>query len=611
MERPPGKPADLDAAYERHSMQLYAYCMSILRHRDDAEDAVQETFARAAAQRDRLEGELLPFLTTVARNISIDMIRQRRHRGPEIGEEHPDGSRGPEPRAVDRHMLEETWRMLSQRDRLLLAHSFAGFAYDEISRRTGLSPKSVSVGICRAREHSRTAAAAVASLLVPAVLRRLLDRARSAVSSPQAAGAALTGLEQGGLLAASMLVALVGTSSGTPSLHQPHAAPTLTGVALSRAATVAAAGTTTPPRPSGGVRAPASPTGPATPLLPHVASSDQSAPVFAELPGHRATQQDTQVYSMTASPSYPRDHTVYAAGAVFTGCLAMNACPALFRSEDGGGTWSMLPAAGYEGGSVILPSSYPADPTIFVAGQAGLQRSDDGGASFVSVVPYPAPAAVVPGLPASDTQVVVASSPIAIYLARQHTVVPGPALPAGVVADDIAFSDTSHMVVTGHRFAPSLEGVVAVCESGGSCREVFDVPGEVLRVATTPLAAGQDLTVVWSAQRVYVSRDGAASFSAAKLPPGELVSAASFGGGLIAVATYDHDASQALHSQLLTSPDGLAFQPVALTPSRTVQLDALLPLADRMLVGLATPDPQEQVGLRCSTDGARSWRSSC
>jgi hypothetical protein len=332
--------------------------------------------------------------------------------------------------------------------------------------------------------------------------------------------------------------------------------------------------------------------------------------VVAQLPGHQASQQDTQVYSMTPSPHYAQDHTVFAAGAVYTGCLAMNACPALFRSGDGGASWTMLPAAGYTGGSVILPAAYPADPTIFVSGQAGLQRSDDGGRTFLTVVPYPAPAAVVPGLPASDTQIVVASSPVAIYMARQHAVVPGPALPAGVVADDIAFTDPTHMVVTGHRSAPALEGVVATCDSGGSCTEVAHMPGEVLHVATTPLASGQGLTAVWSAQHVWVSRDGAA-FSAVQLPAGDQVSAAGFGAGQLAVATYSHDAAQVLHSRLLTSADGVHFAPVAALPSPDVQLDAVLPLADRMLVGLATPDPKDHVGVRCSTDGGRTWRASC
>ena len=65
----------------------------------------------------------------------------------------------------------------------------------------------------------------------------------------------------------------------------------------------------------------------------------------------------------------------------------MNACPAIFRSQDGGSSWSRLTALGYTGGTVILPAAYPTDPTVFVAGSTGLLRSDDGGASFTVAVP--------------------------------------------------------------------------------------------------------------------------------------------------------------------------------------------------------------------------------
>jgi RNA polymerase sigma factor (sigma-70 family) len=612
-EHASAQPPDLVVAYEKHFQQLFAYCMAILRHRDDAEDAVQETFARAAAQHHKLEGELLPYLTTVARNISIDMIRQRRRRGPEIDAELPDRSRGPEPRAVDRYMLEKTWQMLSTRDRLLLAHSFAGFAYDEISRRTGLSPKSVSVGICRAREHSRTAATAVASLLIPAFVKRLLDRVRSAAANPQAASAALTGLEQGGVLVASVLVGLVGaTSAGSvPAVPHHGLSPLAARSSIPAESVAAPVGASHSLAPAGAGPAPGGPTTPHSTVVPGGAGPDPVSTVLAPLPGHQASQQDTEVDSMTPSPQYNQDHTIFASGAVWRGCLTANSCPTVFRSQDGGATWTQLPAGGYSGGAVILPAAWPADPTLFVAGQAGLQRSDDHGTTFVTVVPYPAPAAVVPGLPANDTQVVVASSPLAVYLSAAHTVVPGPTLPAGMVADDVAFTDATHLLVTGHRSAPSLAGVVARCERTGSCSEVLDTPGEVLHVGTTPLASGQNLSVVWSVQHLYVSRDGGASFASAALPAGEQVSAASFGGGHLVVATYDYDASKALHSSLLASADGWAFQPMASSPVPSVVVGSLLPLADRMLAGLLAADAQQHLGMRCTVDLARSWQRAC
>ena len=44
-----GDSAAFAAVYERHHQALYRYCRSILRHEEDAQDALQNTFTRAFA----------------------------------------------------------------------------------------------------------------------------------------------------------------------------------------------------------------------------------------------------------------------------------------------------------------------------------------------------------------------------------------------------------------------------------------------------------------------------------------------------------------------------------------------------------------------------------
>ena len=44
-----GDTAAFAAVYERHHQALYRYCRSILRHDEDAQDALQSTMARAYA----------------------------------------------------------------------------------------------------------------------------------------------------------------------------------------------------------------------------------------------------------------------------------------------------------------------------------------------------------------------------------------------------------------------------------------------------------------------------------------------------------------------------------------------------------------------------------
>src|SRR3954451_22824967 len=68
------------AVYERHHQALYRYCRSILRHEEDAQDALQSTMARAfaALEREERDFELRPWLFRIAHNEAISILRRRR-----------------------------------------------------------------------------------------------------------------------------------------------------------------------------------------------------------------------------------------------------------------------------------------------------------------------------------------------------------------------------------------------------------------------------------------------------------------------------------------------------------------------------------------------------
>src|SRR6476619_623166 len=74
-----GDSAAFAAVYERHHQALYRYCRSILRHEEDAQDALQSTFARAfaALQDERRDFELRPWLFRIAHNEAISILRRR------------------------------------------------------------------------------------------------------------------------------------------------------------------------------------------------------------------------------------------------------------------------------------------------------------------------------------------------------------------------------------------------------------------------------------------------------------------------------------------------------------------------------------------------------
>ena len=73
-----GNEAAFEVAFERHGPAILAFCSHMLRSPDEAEDAVQHTFAaayRALRQGDRREIALKPWLFAIARNRCVSMLR--------------------------------------------------------------------------------------------------------------------------------------------------------------------------------------------------------------------------------------------------------------------------------------------------------------------------------------------------------------------------------------------------------------------------------------------------------------------------------------------------------------------------------------------------------
>src|SRR4051794_31877053 len=75
-----GDAAAFSALYESHHQALYRYCRSILRHEEDAQDALQNTMAKAfaALQTEQRDIDLKPWLFRIAHNEAISILRRRR-----------------------------------------------------------------------------------------------------------------------------------------------------------------------------------------------------------------------------------------------------------------------------------------------------------------------------------------------------------------------------------------------------------------------------------------------------------------------------------------------------------------------------------------------------
>ena len=72
--------------YDRYHQPLYRYCRSMLRNDQDAQDALQSTFAAALAalQESKRNAPFRPWLFRIAHNEAITVIRRRRDAGPQL-----------------------------------------------------------------------------------------------------------------------------------------------------------------------------------------------------------------------------------------------------------------------------------------------------------------------------------------------------------------------------------------------------------------------------------------------------------------------------------------------------------------------------------------------
>lgn len=141
------------ALFQEHGAAVYRFAVVLLRHHQDAEDVVQETFLKLlrhltmGGNAENLRG----WLFTVAAHAARDRLRRRARWIPWTPVH--DAPVGP-PRLDDEdgriRTVRETLQRLPVRDRLLLTLRAQGLTYREIASAAGIRPSSVGRLLARA-----------------------------------------------------------------------------------------------------------------------------------------------------------------------------------------------------------------------------------------------------------------------------------------------------------------------------------------------------------------------------------------------------------------------------------------------------------------------------
>ena len=120
-----GNEAAFEVAFERHSGPILSFCRHMLGSREEAEDAVQHTFAAAHSSlvADEREIRLKPWLYAIARNRCLSMLRARREQASDELEIETAGLQEEVERRAELRELLADLRDLpdEQREALLLA----------------------------------------------------------------------------------------------------------------------------------------------------------------------------------------------------------------------------------------------------------------------------------------------------------------------------------------------------------------------------------------------------------------------------------------------------------------------------------------------------------
>lgn len=145
---------DFDSVFEELYPSLFRYLHRLTGDGDVAEDIAQEAFVRLLKQ-DLPEGEVRPWLFTVAMNLVRDRARKSERRQRLLSGAPNLVTRAPLPdaemeRAERIAAVRDVLDRIPERDRQLLLMREEGFKYDEIARVIGVAPASVGTLIARA-----------------------------------------------------------------------------------------------------------------------------------------------------------------------------------------------------------------------------------------------------------------------------------------------------------------------------------------------------------------------------------------------------------------------------------------------------------------------------
>ena len=152
---------------EQYADRLFRFAFSSLRNREQAEDVVQESFARVWEKRESVAfDKAKSYLFTTAHHAMVDEVRHR-PRFASVEEPLPANAKTTPSQYPDvNEVLHKALATLPEAQRnALLLRDYEGYSYQEIGDITGMSEAQVKVNIFRARTTLRNQLKSIDNLI--------------------------------------------------------------------------------------------------------------------------------------------------------------------------------------------------------------------------------------------------------------------------------------------------------------------------------------------------------------------------------------------------------------------------------------------------------------
>lgn len=132
----------LQQLYQATAPAVYAYALSLLKNRYDAEDVLQDCFLTLrTTQSYRSQGKSMAWIMTVTRNLCLKKLQGASRTAP-LPQEDYFGAAQPDPE--DRLVIESCMKVLSDEERqIVILHAVAGFTHRQIGSHLNLKTATV------------------------------------------------------------------------------------------------------------------------------------------------------------------------------------------------------------------------------------------------------------------------------------------------------------------------------------------------------------------------------------------------------------------------------------------------------------------------------------